>query len=80
MKLKPDIKAMAYFGKESSKEIVSWTHQKNMRGREIREQQEGLGKEKTKTTEIVKPQGFSQKHQINTNAYLTAAICFKINY
>lgn len=59
MKLKLDIKAMAYFGKESSKEIVSRMHQKNMRGREIREQQAGLGKEKTRTTEIVKPQGFS---------------------
>lgn len=59
MKLKPDIKAMAYIGKESSKEIVSRMHQKNMREREIREQQEGLGKEKTKTTEMVKPQGFS---------------------
>lgn len=50
---------MAYSGKESSKEVVSRTYQKNMRGREIREQQEGLGKEKTKTTEIVKSQGFS---------------------
>lgn len=59
MKLKPDIKAVVYVGKESSKEIVSRMHQKNMRGREIREQQEGLGKEKTKSTEIVKPQGFS---------------------
>lgn len=59
MKLKLDIKAVAYIGKESSKEIVSRMHQKNMRGREIREQQEGLGKEKTKTTEMVKPQGFS---------------------
>lgn len=58
MKLKPDIKAMVYVGKESSKEIVSRMHQKNMRGREIREQQEGLGKEKTKSTEVVKPQGF----------------------
>lgn len=59
MKLKPDIKAVVYVGKESSKEIVRRMHQKNMRGREIREQQEGLGKEKTKSTEIVKPQGFS---------------------
>lgn len=59
MILKPDIKAVAYIGKESSKEVVSGTYQKNMRRREIREQQEGLGKEKTKTTEIVKPQGFS---------------------
>lgn len=59
MKLKPDIKAVVYVGKESSKEIVSRMHQKNMRGRQIREQQEGLGKEKTKSTEIVKPQGFS---------------------
>lgn len=67
-------------GKKAQKKLSVRMHQKNMRGREIREQQEGLGKEKTKTTEMVKPQGFSQKHQINTNAYLTAAICFKINY
>lgn len=59
MKLKPDIKAAVYIGKESSKEIVSRMHQKNMRGRQIREQQEGLGKQKTKISEIVKPQGFS---------------------
>lgn len=59
MKLKPDIKAVVYIGKESSKEIVSRMHQKNMIGRQIREQQEGLGKEKTKISEIVKPQGFS---------------------
>lgn len=59
MILKPDIKAVAYSGKESSKEVVRRTYQKNMRGREIREQQEGVGKEKTKTTEIVKSQRFS---------------------
>lgn len=71
---------MAYIGKENSKEFVSRKHQKNTREREIREQKGGLGKEKTKTSEVEKPQGLSQKHQINTNAYLTAAICFKINY
>lgn len=59
MKLKPNIKAMAYIRKESSKEFVSRKHQKNIRGRKIREQKGGLGKEKTKTSEIVKPQGFS---------------------
>lgn len=51
-----------------------------MRGREIREAKGGLGKENKKTSEIAKPQGFPEKHQINTNAYWTASICFKINY
>lgn len=59
MKLKPNIKAMAYIRKKSSKEFVSRKHQKNIRGREIREQKGGLGKEKRKTSEIAKPQGFS---------------------
>lgn len=46
MKLKPNIKAMPYIRKESSKEFVSRKHQNNIRGREIREEIGGLGKEK----------------------------------
>lgn len=42
MKLKPNIKAMAYIRKENSKEVVSRKHQKNIRGREIREQRRGV--------------------------------------
>jgi len=80
MKLKSNIKAKAYTGEESSKEFASRKHQKKMRGREIREAKGGLGNENKKTSEIAKPQGFPEKHQINTNAYLTASICFKINY
>lgn len=80
MKLKSNTKAKAYTGEESSKEFVSRKHQKKMRGREIREAKGGLRKENKKTSEIAKPQGFPEKHQINTNAYLTTSICFKINY
>lgn len=75
MKLKPSTKAKAYIRKENSRK-----HQKKIRGREIREPKGGVGTEETKTSEIAKPQGFSEKHHINTHAYLTATICFKINY
>lgn len=80
MKLKPSTKAKVYIRKENSKEFVSRKHQKKIRGREIREPKGGVGTEETKSSEIVKPQGLSEKHHINTDAYLTAATCFKINY